>query len=122
MAGDKPNGPVYEKGYRRRQIQRLFVIIDWMIQLSHGLEPAFLQAVHAIEEDKKMPYINTAERHGIEKGLQQGLEEAEIRVQKAKRETARRMIMQTEMNDALIAELSGLAESEVVELRREMKR
>ena len=62
--------------------------------------------------------INTAERHGIEKGLQQGLQKGR---QENQRETALRMIAQTEMNDALIAELSGLPESEVVELRREGK-
>ncbi len=67
-----------------------------MIQLPFELEPAFLQAVHAIEEDKKMPCINTAERHGIEKGFQQGRQETQ-------RETTSRMIMQTEMDDALIA-------------------
>ncbi|MCK0715639.1 hypothetical protein ACFO0U_00895 [Chromohalobacter sarecensis] len=54
----------------------MFNIIDWMIQLPKGLEPEFLQAVYAIEEEKKMPYINTAERLGLEKlekGRQEGL-------------------------------------------------
>jgi hypothetical protein len=31
-----------------------------------------LHAIYAIEEDKHMPYINTAERVGMEKGIQQG--------------------------------------------------
>ncbi len=63
---------LYERGYRREQIQRLFNLIDWMIQLPPGLEPDFLQAVYAIEEEKQMPYINTAERLGMEKGREEG--------------------------------------------------
>ena len=36
---------------------------------------AFLQTIYAIDEDKRMPYINTAERVGMEKGLKQGRQE-----------------------------------------------
>ncbi|MCG5516508.1 MULTISPECIES: hypothetical protein [unclassified Ectothiorhodospira] len=66
---------LYERGYSRVQIQRLFHIIDWMIQLPRELERGFLEVVYAIEEEKRMPYINTAERLGIEKGMEQGLEQ-----------------------------------------------
>lgn len=62
--------------------------------------------------------VNSAERHGIEKGLQQGFQKGR---QENQRETALRMIAQTEMNDALIAELSGLPESEMVEQRRKLE-
>ncbi|AHK80101.1 hypothetical protein M911_14175 [Ectothiorhodospira haloalkaliphila] len=65
---------LYERGYSRAEIQRLFHIIDWMIQLPRGLERGFLEVVYAIEEEKRMPYINTAERLGMEKGLEQGME------------------------------------------------
>ena len=66
---------LYERGYDREQIVRLFTVIDWMIELPQGLEQAFLQTIYAIEEDKRMPYINTAERVGMEKGLKQGRQE-----------------------------------------------
>jgi len=70
---------MYERGYSKQQIQELFNIIDWMIQIPSFLNEAFLEALYAIEEEKKMPYINTAERVGIEKGRltgrQEGLEE-----------------------------------------------
>jgi len=62
-------------GYNREQIVRLFTVIDWMIELTKGLEQAFLQTIYAIEEDKRMPYINTAERVGMEKGLKLGRQE-----------------------------------------------
>ena len=68
---------LYERGYNREQIVRLFTVIDWMIELPKGLEQAFLQTIYAIEEDKRMPYINTAERVGMEKGLKLGRQEGE---------------------------------------------
>ncbi|WP_006786936.1 hypothetical protein [Thiorhodospira sibirica] len=68
---------LYERGYRREQILRLFNVIDWMIELPKDLEHAFLQTIYAIEEDKKMPYINTAERVGMEKGFKEGEQKGE---------------------------------------------
>ncbi|AHK80078.1 hypothetical protein M911_14015 [Ectothiorhodospira haloalkaliphila] len=65
---------LYERGYSREQIVQLFRIIDWMIQLPRELEPEFVQAVYALQEEKKMPYVNTIERVEREKALQQGLE------------------------------------------------
>jgi predicted transposase YdaD len=49
-----------------------FNVIDWMIQLPSSLNEAFLNTIYAIEEDKNMPYINTAERVGLEKGRHEG--------------------------------------------------
>ena len=66
---------MFERHYRREQIQQLFTVIDWMIQLPGGLEPIFRQAVYEIQEATNMPYLNTFERHGIEQGLLQGREE-----------------------------------------------
>ncbi|MCL7929603.1 hypothetical protein [Halomonas llamarensis] len=40
---------LYERGYRREQIVRLFNIIDWMLQLPEALEPEFVQAFNAIK-------------------------------------------------------------------------
>lgn len=65
---------MYERNYSREQIQRLFTVIDWILQLPRALEPEFLRRVYEIEESKSMPYINTAERIGIEKGIAQGIE------------------------------------------------
>ncbi len=68
---------LYERGYDREQIMRLFNVIDWMIDLPKGLEYSFLQTVYAIEENQRMPYINTAERVGMEKGFKLGHQEGE---------------------------------------------
>ncbi|MES9856498.1 MAG: hypothetical protein ABW166_07850 [Sedimenticola sp.] len=71
---------MYERGYSRGVILELFRIIDWMIQLPEVLEREFLDAVYKLEEVKKMPYVTSAERFGIEKGLEQGLQRGEVAV------------------------------------------
>lgn len=49
-------------------------MIDWMIQLPEALEQVLWAQVQEIEEAKKMPYVTSVERIGIEKGLKQGIE------------------------------------------------
>lgn len=63
---------MYEHGFSREDILELFRLIDWFLQLPHDLEQAFLQEHYQYEESKKMPYITSAERFGIEKGIIRG--------------------------------------------------
>ncbi|MGS2742627.1 hypothetical protein ACU6TU_03400 [Halomonas sp. LS-001] len=66
-----------------------------------------------------MPYVNTVERLGIEKGRQEGREEAEQRALEAKRNAARKLIALTEMDDQLITDIEELPVKEVERLRQE---
>lgn len=113
---------LYERGYSREQVLRLFNIIDWMIQLPRNLDPEFAQAIYTIQEEKHMPYVNTIERLGIEKGRQEGLQEAEYRVLENKRSAARKLIARTEMDDQMIADITELPVEEVEKLRAETQR
>ena len=63
---------MYDRGYDRKTILELFRVIDWMLQLPAALEVAFRQELFTFEETKKMPYVTTVERAGIEKGYRQG--------------------------------------------------
>jgi hypothetical protein len=63
---------MYDRGYERQTILELFRVIDWMIRLPDTLEASFLQEIYTYEETKKMPYVTSAERFGIEKGYRQG--------------------------------------------------
>ena len=128
---------LYERGYSRQQVVRLFTIIDWILQLPRALEPEFVQAIYAIQEEKHMPYVNTIERLGIEKGEKLGIEkgeklgiekgrqkerqEAEQRALESKRNAARKLIALTEMSDQLIAEIEELPVEEVERLRAETR-
>ncbi len=71
---------MYDRGYSRAEILELFRIIDWMIRLPEVLEREFLTEVYAIKEAKKMPYVTSAERFGIEKGRLEGKLEGEAAV------------------------------------------
>lgn len=112
---------LYERGYSRDQVVQLFIIIDWMLQLPKALEREFVQAVYAIQEEKHMPYVNTIERLGIEKGRQEERQEAERRSLEEKRNTARHLLAFGVLSDEQIAEATGLAVDEIAKLRIEDK-
>jgi len=63
---------LYERGYGKNDIVQLFRLIDWFIALPKFEEERLWQEIQTLEENKKMPYITSVERRGIEKGLQQG--------------------------------------------------
>jgi hypothetical protein len=64
---------LYEKGYQREDIINLFKFIDWVMRLPENLENSFWQEVTQYEEEKKMPYVTSVERRGIQKGMREGL-------------------------------------------------
>ena len=68
---------LYERGHGREVILELFRVMDWMIRLPESLEEAFRQEVYAFEEAKRMPYITSVERAGIEKGRAEGMQQGE---------------------------------------------
>jgi hypothetical protein len=64
---------LHEQGYNREDILHLYRFIDWLMALPRELETGFWQEMQQYEEEKRMPYITSVERIGIEKGLQQGI-------------------------------------------------
>lgn len=67
---------LYERGYGEREIIDLFRFLDWLVFLPDDLQRKFDDKVHLYEEERKMPYLHTIEGKAIEKGLQQGRQEA----------------------------------------------
>jgi len=82
---------LYERGYRREQIVGLFEFIDWVVQLNAVEDEQFWDGVKSIEEEKRMPYVTTGERIGIERGLQRGLQQG---LQQGSLEEARTMVLE----------------------------
>jgi len=66
---------LYERGYNRESIVRLFQLIDVMMTLPSELQYSFNQKVERFEEEQKMPLLSNIELRAIERGLQQGLEQ-----------------------------------------------
>ncbi|MEO1762621.1 MAG: cytosolic protein [Cyanobacteria bacterium J06629_18] len=64
---------LYEKGYQREDIINLFRFIDWVLKLPEDLEISFWDEVTEYEENKKMPYVTSVERRGIQKGKEEGI-------------------------------------------------
>ncbi len=63
---------LYERGYKRESIIKLFHFIDWVMKLPPDLESAFWMELQQVEEIKRMRYITSVERIGMEKGMEKG--------------------------------------------------
>ena len=65
---------LYLKGYGREDIMNLYRFLDWLMVLPKDLEIEFQEEMKKFEEGMNVAYITSAERIGIEKGLQEGIE------------------------------------------------
>ncbi len=63
---------LYEKGFSDADILNLYRLVDWLMRLPEDLNKQFTQKLIEYEEEKKMPYISSAERYGMEKGMEKG--------------------------------------------------
>ena len=68
---------MYEKGFTEQNILNIFNFIDWVMKLPPELEEQFSVELETYEQERKMPYVTSIERRGIEKGRQEGWQEAE---------------------------------------------
>jgi len=66
---------LYKLGYDRQRVLDLFRFIDWVLQLPGPQELAFWRDVQEIEEEKRMQYVTSVERIGLQQGIQQGLQQ-----------------------------------------------
>jgi hypothetical protein len=62
---------LYAQGFGKQDIIELFRFIDWVMVLPEGLEHRFSAELMKDEEEKKMRYITSIERIGIQKGIHQ---------------------------------------------------
>ena len=63
---------LYEGGWQRRDVLELLRFIDWVLQLPEPLSQRFDAEVNRLETEKKMRYVTSWERKGLEQGLEQG--------------------------------------------------
>jgi hypothetical protein len=59
---------LYRIGYRKQDVINLFRFIDWMMRLPEEAQKAFWEEMQSFEEDKRMKYISSVERMGLQKG------------------------------------------------------
>ncbi len=93
---------LYEKGYSKKDILLLYKFIDWLVSLPEELTEKFHEEIKKIEEVKKVSYITTAERIGMKKGFEQGLQQGLVM-------EAREMVIE------LLEERFGLVKKSIIE-------
>ncbi|MBI4594838.1 MAG: hypothetical protein HY730_00490 [Candidatus Tectomicrobia bacterium] len=54
---------------------KIFRFIDWLMVLPKDLVNSFTEALRQFEKEKKMRYVTSIERQGMEKGMKQGLQQ-----------------------------------------------
>jgi hypothetical protein len=82
---------LFQRNWARDQIQELFRLIDWLMNLTPPLTIEFKDQLHRLEEEKTMQYISSIEKLAIEEGreigrqqglvigIEQGIEQGNIR-------------------------------------------
>lgn len=63
---------LYERGLSRQRIIDLYRFLDWILRLPDDLELQYTDAIFAIEESLKMPYVSFVERRGETRGEARG--------------------------------------------------
>ncbi|MBD2181815.1 transposase [Planktothrix sp. FACHB-1355] len=71
---------LYERGYSRNQILELFRFIEWIMALPAAVQQEFKTEIRRIEEERRMSYITSFERDGIQQGRLQTSREDVIEV------------------------------------------
>jgi len=63
---------LYDRGYIERDVIELFRFLDWLMFLPKELQIEYRDDLDQFEEERKMPYVTTIERMGIERGRHEG--------------------------------------------------
>lgn len=66
---------LFERGFRREDIERLFRVVDWLMELPPPEENHFWAEMEAFQEEQRMSYVSTPERVGIRRGILRAIEE-----------------------------------------------
>ena len=69
---------LYKLGYDKEDVIRLFEFIDWIMALPKELEQGLWQEIHKMEEEKKMEYVSSVEKIGMEKGMEKGVQKGTL--------------------------------------------
>ena len=66
---------LYEQGLSKQHVLHLYYFLDGVMTLPEECEVRYNDYIHALEEEKAVAFITTAEKIGRKKGMQQGLEQ-----------------------------------------------
>jgi hypothetical protein len=66
---------LYEGGFSADDVRELFRLIDWLMELPPALDDLFWQEMDRLEEERRMPYVTSIERHWIRKAQLESIED-----------------------------------------------
>lgn len=66
---------LYEKGYTKEWVIKLYYFIDWLITLPKAFEVEYKQECVELERGKNMAYVSTIEWMAMERGFEKGIQE-----------------------------------------------
>ncbi|MUH01317.1 hypothetical protein F7734_57230 [Scytonema sp. UIC 10036] len=96
---------LYERGFERKDIIKLFQAIDSMMTLPQELQQSFEERLNRYEESRKMPLLSNMELRGIEKGAVQNARESVMTVLR---------LRLTEVSPELIDKLNNISDLSVL--------
>jgi predicted transposase YdaD len=67
-----------ERDWGKQQIVDLFGIIDWIMRIPPELQSQLMSDIADLEKERNMPYLNSFERAGLERGRQEGRQEGRL--------------------------------------------
>jgi len=71
---------LYKRGYDEKTVVGLYRFLDWLLRLPEDLAAEFDNRLSEYEEERKMPYVTSIERRGIEKGRKEGVAGVALRL------------------------------------------
>lgn len=63
---------LFERGYDRYDIRKLFRLVDWMMTLPDELQQSFEEQVRRYQEERQMPLLSRMELRAMQEGIVQG--------------------------------------------------
>ena len=69
---------LYERGYEREDVRKLFRLVDWFMKLTPELETKFQRDLEEYEEQHHMPYVTAIERMAEARGKAEGKAEGRL--------------------------------------------
>ena len=75
---------LYRLGMSRETFRKIYKFIDWIMRLPKEMENQLYYDLKTIEEKNAMPHMTTAERIGMEKGMEKGMKTVITKMLKTK--------------------------------------
>jgi len=69
---------LFERGYDRDDIRKLFRLVDWMMTLPDELQQSFEEQVRRYQEERQMPLLSRMELRAMQAGIEQGRQQGTL--------------------------------------------